>query len=100
VKPSARGELEITSLLNTYLKNNQLTFTKLTRGVAWLDTGTAASLQDASTYIRIIEERTGMKVACLEEIAFVQGWIKSSDIQNRINQYRNNSYAKYLGKLI
>jgi glucose-1-phosphate thymidylyltransferase len=100
VKPSARGELEITSLLNTYLENNQLTFTKLTRGVAWLDTGTPASLQDASTYIRIIEERTGMKVACLEEIALVQGWIKSSDIQNRINHYRNNSYAKYLGKLI
>ena len=100
VKPSARGELEITSLINTYLEKNQLTYTKLTRGVAWLDTGTPASLQDASTYIRIIEERTGMKVACLEEIAFTQGWIKNTDIQERIREYKNNSYAQYLSKLI
>ena len=100
VQPSARGELEITSLINTYLAKNQLTYTKLTRGVAWLDTGTPTSLQDAATYIRIIEERTGMKVACLEEIAFNQGWIKSTDIQERIKTYKNNSYAQYLSKLI
>jgi glucose-1-phosphate thymidylyltransferase len=100
VKPSARGELEITSLINTYLDKNQLTYTKLNRGVAWLDTGTPTSLQDAATYIRIIEERTGMKVACLEEIAFIQGWIKSTDIQEKIQKYKNNSYAQYLSKLI
>lgn len=100
VKPSARGELEITSIIDHYLQLGSLTFTQLSRGAAWLDTGNPDSLNDAAAYVRIIEDRTGLKIACLEEISLSQGWIFASQIESRIKQYKSNSYALYLGKLI
>ncbi len=96
VKPSTRGELEITSVIDFYLNSNELSFTSLTRGTAWLDTGNPNSLHDASSFVRIIEERTGSKIACLEEIAYQNGWISRDDLVNRAKQFNNNSYAKYL----
>jgi glucose-1-phosphate thymidylyltransferase len=100
VKPSKRGELEITSVIEHYLKSGSLTFTRLSRGAAWLDTGNPDSFSDAAAYVRIIEDRTGLKIACLEEISFAQGWITVSQISSRIDQYKMNSYAKYLQRLI
>ena len=100
VRPSERGEFEITSVLDHYLRNKNLTFTKLSRGAAWLDTGTTDSLHDAASYVRIIEERTGLKIACLEEIAFSNGWITTTQIRSRVEFYKMNSYALYLEKLI
>jgi len=100
VQPSARGELEITSVLNSYLSKGILRYSKLSRGTTWLDTGTPESLQDASNYIKIIEERTGMKIGCLEEIAYDQGWISNSDLLRRIDYYKGNSYAQYLKRII
>jgi len=99
VKPSARGEVEITTVIDFYLKNSELSFTSLTRGTAWLDTGTPNALQDAAAFVRIIEERTGSKIACLEEIAFQSGWISRDDLLGRAKQFNNNSYAKYLIQL-
>jgi len=100
VQPSSRGEFEITSVIENYLKAGNLSFTQLSRGSAWLDTGNPDSLNDAATYVKIIEDRTGLKIACLEEIAFAQGWITPEKIQSRIEQYKMNSYAKYLQQLI
>jgi glucose-1-phosphate thymidylyltransferase len=97
--PSSRGEMEITSVIEHYLKNGTLTFTQLSRGSVWLDTGNPHSLNDAAAYIRIIEERTGLKIACLEEISFTQGWMTTSQLNSRIEQYKMNSYAKYLQRL-
>ena len=100
VIPSKRGELEITSVIEHYLKSGSLTFTSLSRGAVWLDTGNPDSLSDAAAYVRIIEDRTGLKIACLEEISFTQGWMTISQINTRIEQYKMNSYAKYLQRLI
>jgi glucose-1-phosphate thymidylyltransferase len=100
VKPSARGELEITSVIDHFLKSGTLSFTQLSRGSAWLDTGNPDSLNDAAAYVKIIEDRTGLKIACLEEIAFAQSWITPEKIQSRIELYKMNSYAKYLQRLI
>ncbi len=100
VKPSARGELEVTSVIDHYLKSGTLSFTQLSRGSAWLDTGNPDSLNDAAAYVKIIEDRTGLKIACLEEIAFAQGWITPEKIQSKIELYKKNSYAKYLQQLI
>jgi glucose-1-phosphate thymidylyltransferase len=100
VKPSKRGELEITSVINSYLELGLLTCTKLSRGIAWLDTGNFSSMNDASNYVRIIEDRTGLKIACLEEIAFLNGWITKSQLHERIQRFENNSYSSYLKKLI
>ena len=100
VKPSARGEMEITSVIDHYLQSGSLTFTQLSRGAAWLDTGNPDSLNDAAAYVRIIEDRTGLKIACLEEISFSQGWMTNSQLQSKIEQYKMNSYAKYLQHLI
>ena len=99
VKPSARGELEITSVIDHYLKTDTLSFTQLSRGSTWLDTGNPDSLNDAAAYVKIIEDRTGLKIACLEEISFLQGWITPAKLQTRIEQYKMNSYATYLKKL-
>lgn len=96
VKPSLRGELEITSIIGDYLGNKMLSFSHLSRGTAWLDTGSPKSLQDASTYIRVIEERTGLKIAALEEIAFKQGWITKSQFKKLADTYGNTSYGAYL----
>ena len=100
VMPSKRGEMEITSVIDHYLKSGTLTFTRLSRGSAWLDTGNPDSLNDAAAYVKIIEDRTGLKIACLEEISFNQGWMTSTQLQNRILSYKDNSYARYLGRLL
>jgi glucose-1-phosphate thymidylyltransferase len=100
VKPSARGEMEITSVIDHYLQSGSLTFTQLSRGAAWLDTGNPDSLNDAAAYVRIIEDRTGLKIACLEEISFSQGWMTESQLESRIKQYKVNSYARYLEALL
>jgi glucose-1-phosphate thymidylyltransferase len=100
VKPSKRGELEITSLIEAYLTAGSLTYTKLSRGTAWLDTGNPNSLHDAASYIRIIEERTGLKIGCLEEIAWKKGWVDVNRLEAQITNYKNNDYAQYLNKLI
>lgn len=100
VTPSKRGELEITSVIEHYLKSESLTFTRLSRGAAWLDTGNPDSLSDAAAYVRIIEDRTGLKIACLEEISFTQGWMSSQDLESRIHSYKDNSYSKYLRELL
>ena len=99
IKPSPRGELEITSLIEHYLSKNELTFTALTRGTAWLDTGNPNSLNDAAAYIRIIEERTGLKIACLEEIAILSGWISLMELKAKLDSYGKNDYAKYLARV-
>lgn len=99
IRPSARGELEITSVIDWYLKSGQLSLTNLNRGTAWLDSGSPKSLQDAASYIQIIEERTGLKIACLEEIALQNTWISKNDIQKSIQNYGNGDYAKYLSKI-
>ena len=99
VTPSSRGELEITSVLNCYLSTKNLTFTALSRGTAWLDTGNPNSMHDAGTFIRVIEERTGLKIGCLEEIGWRNGWIDSESILKQISNYGNNSYFQYIQKL-
>jgi len=96
--PSARGELEITSIINSYIAKGQLTFTKLSRGSAWLDTGNPDSLSDASEYIRIMEKRTGVKIGCLEEIAFSKCWIDLDQLRDSAKLY-NNDYGEYLGRI-
>jgi glucose-1-phosphate thymidylyltransferase len=96
VKPSDRGELEITSVIDDYLNRKELSFSNLNRGTAWLDTGNAKSLHDASTFVRVIEERTGQKISCLEEIAFKNNWISRESLLLRAKDLGNNPYAKYL----
>jgi len=99
VNPSHRGELEITSVLQAYLDNDELTVTNLSRGTAWLDTGTVDALHDASAYIRVIEQRTGLKIGCLEEIAHAMHWISPSEIQKNFSSYKNG-YGKYLLSIV
>ena len=96
VKPSHRGELEITSVNNAYLEMGQLSVSVLPGGTAWMDTGTFASLHDASSYVRALQERQGNKIACLEEIAFKQGWITDSELNEIIIEYRQTENATYL----
>jgi glucose-1-phosphate thymidylyltransferase len=100
ITPSNRGELEITSIIDFYLKAKSLSFTKLSRGSAWLDTGNPNSLQDAAAYVKIIEDRTGLKIACLEEIAFKNGWIDGKQIEQSIKKYSNSDYGRYLVDLL
>ncbi len=99
LKPSARGELEITDLNLCYLESGNLQVEKLGRGTAWLDTGTFEALIEAANYIETMEKRQGLKIACPEEIAYLQGWITAEDLQRRAEQYDNNSYGEYLGRL-
>ena len=96
IKPSARGELEITSIMQHYIDRGNLEFYALPNGVAWLDTGTPKSLNDASQFVRVLEERTGRKIACLEEIAFKKGWLNRSDLDSRIAFYGKSDYGQYL----
>lgn len=96
VKPSARGELEITSLNELYLEQKKLSVKIMHRGFAWLDTGTHESMLEASNFIHTIENRQGLKVACLEEIAFDKGLINKAMLKEHIKNYRDNTYANYL----
>ena len=99
IKPSARGELEITTVNQEYLKQKNLKVQTLQRGFAWLDTGTHDSLSEASTFIEVIEKRQGLKVACLEEIAFKRGWISKEQLRNVAEPMAKNDYGKYLLQL-
>ena len=96
IKPSARGELEITTVNQEYLTQQKLKVQTLQRGFAWLDTGTHDSLSEASTFIEVIEKRQGLKVACLEEIAFKQGWITQTQLAEIAKPMAKNDYGKYL----
>lgn len=100
IKPSKRGELEITSVNQEYLRKNDLKVKTLQRGFAWLDTGTHDSLSEASTFIEVIEKRQGLKIACLEEIAFKQGWIDAGKLQEAARPMLKNDYGKYLMSLV
>jgi glucose-1-phosphate thymidylyltransferase len=100
ISPSARGELEITSVLDLYLQSGLLTYTQISRGSAWLDTGNASSMHDAATYVRVMEERTGLKIGCLEEIALQNSWITYEEMLKTISKYKHNSYGQYVENLI
>jgi glucose-1-phosphate thymidylyltransferase len=99
LKPSARGELEITGLINHYFAQDEVVVTSLPRGTAWLDTGNANAMHDAGTYVRVLEERTGEKIAVLEEIAFLNGWIGVNELKKNAEAYGVNSYSEYLSKI-
>jgi glucose-1-phosphate thymidylyltransferase len=100
IKPSARGELEITTVNQQFLEDGELMVQTLGRGFAWLDTGTHDSLSEASTFIEVIEKRTGLKVACLEGIAYEQGWVTKEKIAELAKPMIKNQYGQYLMKLI
>jgi glucose-1-phosphate thymidylyltransferase len=100
IKPSARGELEITCVNNEYLKRDSLNVEVLGRGFAWLDTGTYDSLMDAGHYVQTIEKRQGMKIACLEEIAFKNNWLTTVQIKEIAKPLMKNSYGEYLMSLL
>ena len=99
LKPSARGELEITGVNNEYLRRGKLTVEVLPRGTAWLDTGTFSSLHEAGTYVRIIEERQGTRVGCIEEVAWRNGWITDSELNALAEPMLGSGYGTYLQKL-
>ena len=100
VKPSARGELEITSVINTYLERGDLHVERLGRGYAWLDTGTYDAMLDAANFIRTIETRQGLQVACLEEIAFDNGWLTADEVLAAAQTQAKTNYGKYLLKVL
>lgn len=100
VKPSARGELEITTLNQLYLEQGALSVELLGRGFAWLDTGTHDSLMDASNFVATVEKRQGLKVACLEEIAWRNGWLDNVQLKIIANQLAKSPYGKYISRLI
>ena len=100
IKPSPRGELEITDVNKRYLEQDKLSVEIMWRGMAWLDTGTHASLMNASQFIQIIEERQGLKIACPEEIAWRKKYITDDDLKNIVQQYPENHYRKYLSNIL
>ncbi|MBV9127405.1 MAG: glucose-1-phosphate thymidylyltransferase, partial [Verrucomicrobia bacterium] len=99
LKPSARGELEITDLNRLYLERGTLHVERLGRGTAWLDTGTHDSLLEAANFVQAIQHRQGLKIACIEEIAFEQGWISCDDLEKLIRALGKTQYADYLRRL-
>ena len=100
IKPSARGELEITSVNNEYLRRGELHVEKLGRGYAWLDTGTHESMLEAANFIHTIETRQGLQVACLQEIAYNNGWLKADEIYAGVQDMQKTEYGKYLLRII
>jgi glucose-1-phosphate thymidylyltransferase len=100
ITPSARGELEITSVNQRFLADGELRVQTLGRGFAWLDTGTHESLSEASTFVEVIEKRQGLKIACLEEIAFRNGWITASQVRELAQPMVRNQYGQYLLNLL
>jgi glucose-1-phosphate thymidylyltransferase len=100
LKPSARGELEITDVNRAYLELNALHVEKLGRGIAWLDTGTHESLQQASGFIQVLQERQGLMVSCLEEIAYREGWMTAEDVRRIAEPMKKNEYGQYLLRMI
>lgn len=100
LKPSSRGELEITDLNNIYLQKGALSAELLGRGFAWLDTGTHHSLLQASQYVQTIEENQGIKIACLEEVAYRMGYVTKEDLQKTIEKYNNNDYFNYIKDML
>ena len=98
--PSVRGELEISDVNRSYLTRGALDVHLLPRGTAWLDTGTFESLMDASAYVKTIEDRQGLKVACIEEIAWRQGWIDDDTLEQRAHDLRSSGYGGYLQRLL
>ena len=100
IQPSDRGELEITDMIQQYLANDSLNVTLMGRGYAWLDTGTHDSLNEASSYVATLQRRQGLRVACPEEIAFVQGWISGEDVLRLATPLRDSDYGTYLETLV
>ena len=100
IRPSARGELEITAVNQCFLNDRRLKVRTLERGFAWLDTGTHDSLAEASTYVEVIEKRQGLKIACLEEIAFSKGWISAEKMKELARPMIRNPYGQYLMKVV
>lgn len=100
VQPSARGEIEITEIHNAYLHEKKLTVKLLDRGTAWLDTGTFASMNQAAQYVQVIEERQGLKIGCIEEIAFKQGFISKKQLERLAKPLHKSGYGRYLERLL
>ena len=100
IKPSPRGELEITDVNRAYLENSNLTIEVLGRGMAWLDTGTHESLLEAGNFIEVIEKRQGLKIACIEEIAYRMGYITIEDLNELAKPLLKNSYGRYLADIV
>ena len=100
INPSGRGELEITDVNQHYLSNGKLNVEKLGRGMAWFDTGTQESLLDASNFIASIEKRQGLKIACIEEVAYNSGWINKQKIEQKLKSYGGSQYGRYLSNLV
>ena len=100
LKPSKRGELEITDLNRLYLEQGRLNVELFGRGTAWLDTGTHDSLVEAATFVHVLENRTGLKIACIEEIAYKAGWIDRTGLETNIKKLGKSSYGEYLKRLL
>ena len=100
ITPSARGELEITAVNDHYLQARSLTVTVLERGTAWLDTGSFRTLQDAGEFVRVMEDRTGTKIGCVEEVAWRNGWITDSQLEELAQPLTKSGYGNYLLRLL
>ena len=96
IRPSARGELEITAVNEHYLRQGRLTVTVLDRGTAWLDTGTFTSLRQATEFVSVVEERQGLKIGCIEEVAWRQGWLSDDELQAIAEPLAKSGYGEYL----